>query len=609
MWVFISLSFAIWWLNSEKDWIGYANRAWVEKARRELGLLRQLTPLAMIALYRDDMYGAAVELFTDVLTNFPAFFTAQDFTILSTVLTNAKAQAILSRLKEGDFDVEVMSLARLLLAYGDAVIQDLAQKVNDPQLDQVVRQLLDLLSCEGYPGIEDEICSEAIEFWINYTEYLIDSLFSAGDEQPFWMDVARRRLEAAIEACWVKIRYPPKEVIETLDSDAKASLKTFRGDVADIIQSSYTLLGVEIFGKFSQLALQKLYNHSWLELEATLFCLIALSDSVADEDMVDQILSTVFGSSLFVDMTNSTSSIPARTTQTAVNMITSYTKFFERHVEHLPSMLTFLFESLKAPALATVAARAISSTCSTCRKSLTSEVGAFIHQYDMLLSWESVNDTYVKEKIIGAISAIIETIPTEEDKLAPLSLLIHFIDQDFHRSMKYKEDSQAESYQESAICVLRSLASMGKALQKPDDVAIDLEATDVSQSLFWKKGKGTSLQLKVIHMLQELYIQMSWNSDVVEASCQVLRSGYTEKCDGLFVFPIAISVDMVMASSMETSRLDYLLDTAAIMLNRQSEASDDRMVHAASSFLLHVLGLIESMNGEAINIARQVPEC
>ena len=553
----------------------------------------------MIALYQEDMYGAAVELFTDVLTNFPAFFTKDDFVTLSKLLTDSKAQDILSRLKEGDFDVEVMSFARLLLAYGDASVQDLAQKIDDVHLSQVMRQLLDLLSCDGYPGVEDEICSEAMEFWITYTEFLIDTLFSAGDQQPTWMHTAQRNIEAVIEACWVKIRYPPEEVLVTWDSDAKTSLKTFRGDVEDLIQSSYTLLGVEIFGKFAQLAIETLHSHSWLQLEATLFCLNALSDSVADEAVVDHILSSLFGSSLFVDMTIATASIPAKTRQTAVTMITRFTAFFERHVEHLPAMLNFLFESLKAPALATVAARAISSTCSTCRKSLTSEVGAFLQQYALLLSWDSANDSYVKEKIMGAIAAIIQAIPTEEGKLAPLSMLVQFVEQDFANSMRYKEESQAENYQESATCALRCLASMGKALQKPDDVAIDLEEGNAPPSRFWTEGGGASLQSKIIRILKELYGQMSWNSDVVEASCQVLRSGYTEKSDGLFVFPLSVTVDMVMISSTDTSRLDYLLDTATVMLNRQSGDSDSGMRHAASSFLIHVLDLIESMTSKA----------
>ena len=585
------------WLIHQKDWIGYAHRAWIDKAI-ELDPLRQLTPLAIIALYNDDMYGVTVELFTDVLTNFSAFLNAKDFMSLSAILTNPKAQGIISRLKEGDYDVEVMSFARLLLAYGDAAVQDLAEKADVQQFNQIVLQLLDLLSCDGYPGVEDEICAEALEFWMTYTEHLIDSLFSAEKQKPAWMDSARQRVEAVIEACWVKIRMPPSEVAITWDSDAKASFRNFRRDVEDILQSSYTLLGIDVFGKLAHLALQSLQRHAWLELEATLYCLNALSDSVADEDMVDQILSRLFGSSLFADMTNTTNSIPAKTRQTAVTMITRYATFFERNVDHLPSMLNFLFESLKASALANVAARAIASTCSTCRKSLTSELGAFLQQYEVLLSWDSV-DAYVKEKVIGAIAAIVQALPTETDKLAPLSLLFQFVEMDVASSMRFLEASQAEGYQASAACALKCLASMAKALETPDEVAIDLDADTHPQVLFWTEGEGAPLQSQVIRTIQKLYGEMSWNSDVVEASCQVLRPGYKENIPGLFVFPTSVTVDLVMASTLETARLDYVLETAGAMLNRHSQESEFNMRHAATSFLIHVLSLVHAMEGKA----------
>ena len=580
---------------TRKDWIGYAHRAWIDKAI-ELEPLRQITPLAMAALYNEEMYGVTVELFTDVLTNFSAFLMAHDFLSLSRLLTNPRAQTILLRLKEGDYDVEVMSFARLLLAYGDAAVQDLAQKADVQQFNQIVLQLLDLLSCEGYPGVEDEICDEALEFWMTYTEYLIDSLFSAEEQNLAWMDSARQRVEAVIEACWVKIRMPPSDIAITWDSDAKASFRDFRRDVEDILQSSYTLLGVDIFEKLAHLALQSLHSHAWLELEATLYCLNALSDSVADEEIVDQILSRLFGSSLFADMTSTTGSVPAKTRQTAVTMITRYTTFFERHVEQLPAMLNFLFESLKAPALASVAAKAIASTCSTCRKSLTSELGAFLQQYELLLSWDSV-DGYVKEKVIGAIAAIIQPLPTEQEKLAPLSMLIQFVKTDLARSTRYLEASQAEDYQASAACALRCLASMAKALETPDDVAIDLDLETNPHARFWTEAEGASLQSQIVRIVRKLYGEMNWNSDVVEASCQVLRPGYKENTPGLFVFRTDVTVDLVMASTLETARLEYVLETAGAMLNRHSVESELNMRQAATSFLIHILKLIHAMEG------------
>ena len=581
----------------QQDWIGFAHRAWIDKAI-ELDPLIPLTPLAMVALYNDDMYGVTVELFTDVLVNFSTFLTAQDLMSLATLFTNAKAQDIIARLKGGYHDVETMSFARLLIAYGDATVQDLAEKADVQQFNQILVQLLDLLSCEGYPGVEDVVCDEALEFWMTYTEHLIDSLFSAEEQKPAWMDGARQRVVSVIEACWAKIRMPSSRVTVTWDTEERASFGNFRRDVEDLLQSSYTLLGPDIFEKLAHLALQSLQTHVWSDLEATLFCLNALADAVANADLVDQVLTRLFDSSLFADMMNKTLSIPAKTRQTAVTMITKYPEFFERNVHHLPPMLNFLFQSLEAPALANVAAKAIASTCLTCRKSLTSEIGAFLQQYEVLSTLESV-DAYVKEKVIGAIAAIIQVLPTETDKLGPFSILMQYVEREVASSASSLQASQAEDYQTRAVCALECLASMAKASATPDDVAIDLDADIQPQTRYWTEGEGAALQSQIVRIVKKFYGEINWNSDVVKASCQVLRPGYKENTPGLFVFPTNVTVDLVMASTLQTARLDYVLDTASAMLNRHQVESEFNMRHAATSFLIHVLNLIHAMEGRA----------
>ncbi|KAF6223554.1 hypothetical protein HO133_000397 [Letharia lupina] len=578
-----------------QSWVMYAHRAWIDKAL-ELAPLRSLTPLAIQALHHENSYDVTVELFTDVLTNFSAFLTAGDLESLSTLLASTRARQIVSGLKGGDYDPEALSFARFLLAYGDATVQDLATKSEDPLLSQIVHQLLELLRCEGYAGAEDEICAQALEFWMTYTEFLIDSLFAAGEEKPAWMDSARQRVVEVIEASWVKIRIPPHEVAASWDSDARAGFKAFRADVQDLLQSSYTLLGVDVFENLARLALQSLEDRAWLHLEATLFCLNALSGSTSDEDSVDAMLSRLFGSSLFADMSSTVEPIPAKTRQTAVNMITKYTAFFERHFEYLPAMLNFLFESLKAPALASVAANAILSSCSSCRQVLIPELGAFLHQYEVLLTWATA-EVYTKEKVIGGIAAIVQAIPRDEDQYGSLSTLVEFVERDVNDCIKFMEASQAEEFQASGICALKCLASMGKALRAPDNAVIDLDG-DAPQSVYWAKGPGASLQAKVVQIMETVTGLMRWNSDVVEASCQILRSGYKESAPGLFVFPPKVTVDLVLASKLDTARLDYVLDTACAMLSRQVHEPESTVKSAASAFLEYLLGVIHLMGGE-----------
>lgn len=576
----------------------YAHRAWIDKALK-LEPLRSLTPLAVQGLYHQDLYDATVELFTDVLTNFSDFLTAGDLESLSRLLASTRAQQIVSGLKGGDYGPEAVSFARLLFAYGDATVQDLAKNSEDSLSKRIVHLLLELLRCEGYAGVEDEICAQALDFWMTYTELLIDSVFAADEEKPSWMDSARQCVVEVIEASWVKIRMPPHELAASWDSDARAGFKAFRADVQDLLQSSYTLLGVEVFEKFAQLALQSLESRAWLQLEATLFCLNALSDSISEKDSVDAMLSRLFGSSLFADMTSTVEPIPAKTRQTAVNMITEYTAFFERHVEYLPAMLNFLFESLKAPALASVAAKAIQSSCSSCRQALIPELGAFLQQYEILLAWATA-EVYTKEKIIGGIAAIVQAVPRDEDKYGPLSTLIQFVERDIRDCIRFMEASQAEDFQASGICALRCLASMGKALQAPDDAVIELDA-DGPQSAFWAEDPGASLQAKVVQIVETVTGLMRWNSDVVEASCQILRSGYKESAPGLFVFPLKVTVDMVLASKLDTARLDCVLDMASAMLSRQARGPEATVKSAASAFLNYLLDMIHLMGGKYKN--------
>ena len=244
--------------------------------------LRTLTHLAIQALYHEDLYDVTVGLFTEVMANFSTFLTAFDFLDLTDFIVSTRAQDILSGLKEGNDDAESLSFARLLIAYGNASIASLAEEPEDPQISQILGQLVDLLRCEGYAGVEEEVSGLALEFWMTFTEHLIEVFFDPHKEKPVWMDSAQQRIVEVIEACWVKIQWPPEELMVSWDSDARAGFTGFRADVGDQLRASCTLLGFGIYDKFGEVALESLRGQNWLHLEATLFCFNALADSISD---------------------------------------------------------------------------------------------------------------------------------------------------------------------------------------------------------------------------------------------------------------------------------------------------------------------------------------
>ena len=572
----------------------YAHRAWIDKAMA-LEPLRTLTPQVVQALTFDGMIEFTAECLADILSTFPAYFTDGDFASLAAILSGPFTHERVAALKALDLEPDNMAVGRLLFAYGDATVQDLAKNIGDSTSKQILQFLLNLMRCGGVVVAEDEISPQALEFWMTYTEFLIDSLFEAGEEKPPWMDPARQYVVSALEAAWSKIRMPPHEVTAAWDSEIRVGFKAFRADVEDLLQSSYTLLGIEIFQQFANSAFESLKNRAWAELEATLFCLNALSDSIADEESADEVLVTLFGSSLFTDMTSATT-VPPKTRQTAVSLLEHYAAFFERHTELLPAALNFLFNSLKTTALTAPTARAISSLCSSCRKSLVPELEAFLQQYEVLLSWSNV-EAGTKEKVMGAIAAIVQAVPSEESKINPLDRLLCFVESDVRSCIDLMTAGQLEDSQTKGLSALRCLTAMGKALQTPDDVAIDLE-DELHHTNVWQQGPGFRVQSRLIKCFNIVTDPLKGNGDIIQAGCQMIRTGYTETSPGLFVFPPQVTEEFVNRSNLTTACLSTILETAGAMISRHTTDASTNIGGSALVFLVHLLKLISLLDGK-----------
>ncbi|KAL8683741.1 MAG: hypothetical protein Q9186_000375 [Xanthomendoza sp. 1 TL-2023] len=539
------------------------------------------------------MFEVAADCWTELLNTFPPFFTPENMVQLVGFLTSQRAHNLMSLLIKGDYEADAVAFSRLLLAYSDVSIQDLAKQPDSPSVQILMRFLVQLLAYEGFAGAEDDVCAPAIEFWQAYTEFLIDS--TAENQLEPWMDNARQYVVQVVEQCWRKIRMPSEEVYAEWTSDAKGEFKAFRTDVVDLLQSAYVLLGTSIFARFADLALEALQNHAWLLVEATLFCLNALAESISGDDVVDATLSTLFGSELFPTMMNDALDIPYTTQQTAVTIIISFTGFFERHTQHLPAMLTFLFHSVRTTALAGVAAKAIQSTCDSCRHSLVWEVSTFLQQYNDLLLWEDL-ETVAKERIIGAIAAIVQAVPSAEDKIESISKLLDFVEQDVQMCLEFAENNAPVGAEEKGLCALSCLISMGKYLEEPDDKTIDLEFQPPGQDELYMPTIWTPAQQRMAQNMDAVGKALGTNNGaVVEAICQVFRTGFKEKFPGPFVFGPNVVENYITSTNLQTPRLDYALSTAGAMLSAHTRAGTTMINRSATRFLIHLFHLTAAM--------------
>lgn len=451
-----------------------------------------------------------------------------------------------------------------------------------------------LLRLPGNPVENDEVVVSAIEFWNTFVEFVTDSGHSA--EPSAWLDLAKAHMMQMVEEFWAKICIPPPDFTKNWDNDTKTAFASFRLDVQDLLQSSHVMLGDQLLEGFAHLALETLSHRDWRQVEATLFCLNALADSLNGDDAENQALLQVFGSSLFPDLSSLDSSIPARTRRTAVDMVGHYAEFFERHTEVLPAVLNFLFTSLGAAALADTAARSVASLCSSCRASLTLELDAFFQQYERFLTWPTAA-SFTKAKVIGAIAAIVQALPTDESRACGLQRLLDFVDKDVELSLACMAAGQVEQSQVAGVTALESLASIGRSSQAPDDVPIDLEQNDTGPN-YWHDGPGSVMQQRIARFIGTVVDILGEDGDVIEAACNVLRSGYSEAVPGPFVLPPQVTIEFLSRVKLETPRLDVVHGTICAFL--ASHASDKNRTPSTSSIegeagaiLQHIYGLIK----------------
>lgn len=574
------------------SWVFYAQQE-LKDSVEDLARLRSILELALscLQLHVDN----AMDLFSDILEEYPKFFEPAHLEVLWSEITSPWGIEILK-----SFDAETPTFARLVIAFAQVLLNSgrLYKEPEDAQCQQVMGVMHELLKYPGHVGENDEIAPIAVDFWTNWVSTLEDEYFEyEEDKKPPWTETAKSNTLLAISELWNKIRFPPPEITNGWDSEAKKTFKVFRADVRDLIQAAYEQLLDDMLDRFILLTLGALGRGQWLELEAGLFCLNALAEG--SELEADERLKSLFNFSLFNQISEG-SSIPAATRRTAVDMVGFFTGFFLRNVEFLPPVLTFLFSALAQPSLANSAAKSFASLCSQCRKSLTGELDSFFQMYQQFLQYPTA-DALTKSKVLEGITSIVEALTSEEQKHNRIQQLLNFVAQDADKSILLAKDGHAaEEGVVSALAALQCLTSMGKALQAPDEAVIDLE-TEKIPSTYWTEGPGAAIQKQVVTLIEYLTKVYETDSDIIEEACSILRTGYKETIPGPFVLPPKETVDFISRCTLNTPRLPFVLETACIFLTSHKSDKSSAFFEQAQHLLHHVLKLMQQLGHPSVD--------
>ncbi|TWU74744.1 hypothetical protein ED733_005644 [Metarhizium rileyi] len=244
--------------------------------------LKDLMPRVIETLPSDSHFGASAELLIDVLSTYPALLSNLHFDLLADLFLSTWADECYNRLLQGNMDFESLQFGQLLLAFGEEKCQWLMRS-EDYRSKFLLSRLCGLLGSDGYPVVENRIFVPAIEFWSTYTEVMSDFIHLDNIASQAWAESALSQILEVVSAAFRKITYPPAEVFSQWDSSDRVGFSDARKDVVDLLQSAYSLSGLQLINTFTNLILVTLNDSAWLQLETAAFCLVGLADCSKDD--------------------------------------------------------------------------------------------------------------------------------------------------------------------------------------------------------------------------------------------------------------------------------------------------------------------------------------
>ncbi|KAK7736290.1 member of the karyopherin-beta [Cytospora paraplurivora] len=557
------------------------------------------------------------------LQNYSTFLKDEHYEAIFALFESDWSRDRYMQLAAGDFDFAFTQYGIMMIAFGDATVLALMEST-DERSQRMLQRLCGLLNCSGILVGEDKIFVPALEFWATFVETMTDTVYEAENAAHSWLPFAMSLVMDAVSHCYRKIQLVDSSSWSELDSNDKVGWAEARKDVADFLMAVCALKGKSIVTVFVDLLLQALPARAWAQIEASLYCLGAISDCVGDNGECDHDLHKVFSSELFqlVGPGPVRADIPPRLLQTSLATIERYSDFFERHQQYLPAALELLFSVVGEDGLlGGSSSKSIMTLCSSCRSLLKDHVEGFLQHFHRIHSLGI--DPVAEERIMTGISSIIQAIPDDDRRFSYLEQLISLLNDDTQNCLRLKSqpDSAHEpdmkqwletrlrvdiisqknaptSADEASVLIaeriLRTMASMARGMQSLSEGPIELDAEDE------KPSRGISQRLHVIQnhimtIVSQIHQAFGRSGEVIETICNIFRAGFSETEDGPFVFPPGVVIGFFTQNGPSSPMIGTTISTMCSFVSSLSNRPRAQILECLSSLLPWVLSLLKEL--------------
>ncbi|KAG4305484.1 hypothetical protein PORY_001040 [Pneumocystis oryctolagi] len=412
--------------------------------------------------------------------------------------------------ENGEFNEYITSLSYLIITLCEANIDFFFHHLDDRNSKIFIGMMLDLLGLPAFAVFQEDISVQTLEFFTLFME-MFNELFSQENVDSGVIDYGKNIAKKIFEICLVKLRWPPRNLLENYSKDICEKFILYRRDIGDLLETIFSFLKEELIEKavnFLDYLLLEILN--WEDIEAVIFSLVYVSEVYPEEESEsDKYIYRVFSSNLFSVLSSSYFQVK----YTALKLAGSYGSFIKRHPSLIPSVLAFLFSYLEDPELSYVSSKSIYKLSSYCRFLITKELSTFLSIFKRI----SHNLTFsfnTKYKIFAAITCIIQSLP-ENEQIEPLDILIQKIVQDLELAQSLRFKHYDKSVNLTLSCI-NCMTFIGKSLNS-DTMVDKYNSTKLNNNLIHlTDNKFITTRLMEIFLVAEEIYNIENNIDVLK---------------------------------------------------------------------------------------------
>ncbi|KAK9367830.1 armadillo-type protein [Lipomyces kononenkoae] len=516
------------------------------------------------------VYATVVDVLIDFMEWADKLVTSDSRKILLDLFSSAYAASKIEKVgSNSDDDDEGITGAFLnaFICFGELTAKDIANNLGRPEHRRIVELIMQLLKIPGFP-IEDEIVSNrTLEFWDLFVESILyddDGTLLATDKDVRLSD-AQSVMMQVIELLWTKLRLPDSNVAVRWTQDSRDGFFAFRKDVADLIESSYQLVGTRLFSILVQFVISSISVTpiDWAGIEGSLYVLNAIMQSLTSDPPEFEFFQILLDSKLFSILS---SSPLVRTRQTSLSLIASAIPYFQSDAgkKHISTVVPYLFQCLASPSLALHASRSIFQLCSECPRALSDDVPLFLNIYRDMLANGGAIDEIAKERIAGAIAEVLQQgVDNLELRTAYLRDLVDLLGGYAEEVVTLAGDlAPGPDARDIAASVLKSLGMVGKACRRVEDIEGTATSTASELDHHWNANgaSGRLVKDKIMQIVSTISHMPAFAGDITirQNATAVLKSGLSEFLPGPFTWPPDVIFGYIRDEIVKVEKLDTL---------------------------------------------------